>query len=81
MPLVHALVANTTFLAFKLPLDVRNREFPASSRSIRVTGVLVCRFTAFRATSLAANCETNLYGQNEHAGTLVAARVPLTEVT
>jgi hypothetical protein len=46
-----------------------------------VTGVLVWRFTAFRSTSLAASCDTNLYGQNEHAGTLAAARVPLTEVT
>ena len=81
MPLVQALVAKTTFLAFRVPLEVRSREFPALSRSTRVTGVLVCRFTALRSTSLAASCDTNLYGQNEHAGTFVAARAPLKEVT
>lgn len=67
--------------SLQYPSGVRNSEFPASSRSTRVTGVLVCRFTAFRSTSLAANWDTNLYGQNEHAGTLVAARAPLKEVT
>lgn len=81
MPLVQALVAKTTFLAFKVPLDVRNRESPASFRSMRVTGVLVCRFTELRSTSLAASCDTNLYGQSEQAGTLIAARAPLTDVT
>ena len=81
MPLVQALVAKTTFLAFNVPLDVRKREFPESSRSTHVTGVLVCRFTAFRSTSLAVSCDTSLYGQNEHAGTLAAARAPLNEAT
>lgn len=81
MPLVQALVAKTTVLALMVPLAVVKSDSLASSFFTRVTGVLVCKFIAPRCTSFAANCATNLYGQNEQAGTLVAALAPFTEVT
>lgn len=68
------------FLALMEPREVV-MMVQSGVETIWDTGVLVCRLTALRETSLARICHTNLYGQREQIELLSASLAPLIDVT
>lgn len=81
MALVYPLVANKIFRALMIPREVSTSEKPSlrGCDETDFTYVFVCRLSPLESATL-RRPQTSLYGQNEHAGTLMAPFAPFTRV-